>query len=74
MPLLFKKICEEDYEPLPDSISDDIRALVSMMLQKDPDRRASLLEIANVSAVKSRVVKFSIKAAEMIDSLSKEHR
>ncbi len=49
LPQLALKILSARYEPLPASTSDELRALVTSMLQRDPSRRPSLDDIAQHS-------------------------
>ena len=46
IPMLIKKIKFDDFKPLPKNILPELSELVSELLQKDPNDRPSLFEIA----------------------------
>lgn len=58
IPGLIKMICEKDYDPLPDNIDLKIRGLIYSMLYKDPVKRPTIWEVAQVEIVKERIMKF----------------
>lgn len=58
IPGLIKMICENDFDPLPDYLDTRIKVLIYSMLQKDPSKRPSIWEIAQVDYIKERIEKF----------------
>ena len=55
LPEIVMKVCQTQYPPLPSNTSREIKNLVAMCLQKDPDQRPTINQILNKSAIRRRV-------------------
>ncbi len=58
IPGLIKMICEKEIDPLPDYVDAKIKMLIYSMLQKDPTKRPTIWDIAQVDCIKERIIKF----------------
>jgi serine/threonine protein kinase/AmiR/NasT family two-component response regulator len=56
--ILFEAILHKDYPPLPDDVDPNIKLLVSMMLNKDPDKRPNVWELAKFPAISNYILNF----------------
>lgn len=54
-------IINKEPDPLPEDADDDIKLLVGMMLQKDPNHRPSIWNLVEMPIIKSNIIKFAEK-------------
>jgi len=55
---LIDVVLNKEYQPLPDIVDTNIKLLVSQMLNKDPNRRPTVWDLANMPIVKEHITKF----------------
>jgi len=55
MHVLFQKVCEADYKPLPKRYSAEFKEVVSMMLQPNPNLRPTCLQLLMLPVVQDIV-------------------
>lgn len=53
--MVFDKIINQPWDPLPDSTSSDLKLLIGAMLNKDRDKRYSIFDIAKVPCVNRKI-------------------
>lgn len=53
--VLFQKVCEADYKPLPKRYSEEFKEVVSMMLQPNPNLRPTCLQLLMLPVVQDIV-------------------
>lgn len=58
IPGLIKMICDKESDPLPENVDPKIKMLIYSMLQKDPIKRPSIWEIAEINVIRERILKF----------------
>lgn len=51
MHVLFKKVCAAEYKPLPDRYSLELREIISMMLQPNPNLRPNVNQLLRMPAL-----------------------
>ncbi|OQR85591.1 protein kinase [Achlya hypogyna] len=70
---MFNKICLGDYPPLPSFFSKELRLLIQLMLQQDPNKRPSIEDICRFPFVQTPIQAFlSDHAAEFEFALETE--
>ena len=58
LPMLTLKIIKGNYAPLPQRFSPDIRNLVALLLNVDPEKRPSVNEILRMPIIKNRIYNY----------------
>lgn len=56
--LLFEAILHKDYRPISEDIDSNIKMLISIMLNKDPERRPNVWELAKFPVISNYIHKF----------------
>ena len=54
-------IINKEPDPLPEDTDEDIKLLVELMLQKDPNHRPSIWNLAEMQIIKTNIIKFAEK-------------
>jgi NIMA (never in mitosis gene a)-related kinase len=55
---VFEQIISKDFDVLPSHVDANLKMLITMMLNKDPARRPSIWELANVPVIKDYIERF----------------
>eukprot|EP01016_Furgasonia_blochmanni_P039649 TRINITY_DN4957_c0_g1_i4.p1 TRINITY_DN4957_c0_g1~~TRINITY_DN4957_c0_g1_i4.p1 ORF type:complete len:537 (-),score=137.69 TRINITY_DN4957_c0_g1_i4:87-1697(-) len=68
---VFDMIINKDFDPLPENVNTDIKMLIYALLNKDPARRPSIWEIADMKCIKEKINKFveEQKCKEMVEAI-----
>lgn len=69
LPLLSLKILKCQYTPVPDKYSKELRMLISVCLNVDPNRRPSVKDILNLPIIQGRINRF-LSEVEFNDEFS----
>eukprot|EP01016_Furgasonia_blochmanni_P049541 TRINITY_DN752_c0_g1_i14.p1 TRINITY_DN752_c0_g1~~TRINITY_DN752_c0_g1_i14.p1 ORF type:complete len:532 (+),score=111.68 TRINITY_DN752_c0_g1_i14:114-1598(+) len=57
--VVFDMIVNREFEPLPEDVDPFIRSLVTQMLQKDPENRPDIWDIAKLDVIQERIKRFA---------------
>lgn len=57
-PAIVLKIATKDYEPIPNLYSDNLKEILRLLLQKDPNKRISVNDLLNIPFVKGYLDKY----------------